>query len=679
MILYETCNTGIDKLVPVSYINSSCIYMYLIIIERSIVYMKYPNLFSQFRLGGVVLKNRIVMPAMDTSLCDGDGNPTQALCDYYERRARGGVGMIITEFTSIDAPAGLGGQIQLRINNPQAIPMFQQITDTVHAYGTKMLLQLHHAGNRSLVKPGVKMVGPIDIPEKDVYGMSVEDIHDLTGKFVAGAKNAQAAKFDGVEIHAGHGYLLGQFLSPKTNTRTDEYGGSTENRSRFLIEIIRAIREACGPKFIISVRLAVKDWDPNGGLQIEEGVKIAEMIDAEPVDLINITTGIKYKWNGASETGEKPDGNRLDLARAVKPRVKTPVAIVGKIRTGEMSEQIIKDGIADLVCIGRQNICDPDFANKLLFGRENEIRSCLNCLEGCYGSIGAKRGIRCALNPTVGFESKYDDQNLPQVRVAKKVVVIGGGITGMQAAITAASRGHKVTLIENSSRLGGQMNLAAIPPAKEMVAKAIIYFEQEVKNKGVEVLFNTEVTAEKIKKMNADKVILATGSTPFVPPIPGIDRAEECWDVLANPVKPEGKRITIIGGGNVGCETALTLLQKNNKITILEMLPTLSNGQESSHRMRDLEELEKGGVNAQTSASIKKIEVNGVQYQDKEGNTQFVEDDILITATGQRPAGGTLADDLINLGIEVQTAGDAIAMGNLRINALSGFMAGYHA
>ncbi|MCI8327781.1 MAG: FAD-dependent oxidoreductase [Lachnospiraceae bacterium] len=641
--------------------------------------MKYANLFSKFRLGGVMLKNRIVMPAMDTSLCDGDGNPTQALCDYYERRARGGVGMIITEFTSIDAPAGLGGQIQLRINNPQAIPMFQQITDTVHAYGTKILLQLHHAGNRSLVKPGVEMVGPVDIPEKDVHGLTAEGIRELIDKFVAGAKNAQAAKFDGVEIHAGHGYLLGQFLSPKTNTRTDEYGGSTENRSRFLIEIIRAIREACGPKFIISVRLAVKDWDPNGGLLLDEGVKIAEMIDNEPVDLINITTGIKYKWNGASETSEKPDGNRLDLARAVKPHVKTPVAIVGKIRTGEMCEQTVKDGIADLVCVGRQNICDPDFANKLLLGRENEIRTCLNCLEGCYASIGAKRGIRCALNPTAGFESKYDDQNLPQVRVAKTVVVVGGGITGMQAAITAASRGHKVTLMEKSSRLGGQMHLAAVPPSKEMVAKAIGYFKQEVENKGVKVLLNTEATVKAIQDMQADKVILATGSKPFVPPIPGIERAEECWDVLASAAKPKGKKITIIGGGNVGCETALTLLQTDNQITILEMLPTLSNGQEASHRMRDLEELEKGGVNAQTGAAVKKIEKNGVHYQDKEGNMQFVEDDILITATGQRPAGGTLEEELIEAGIEVQPAGDAIAMGNLRVNALSGFMAGYYA
>ena len=196
---------------------------------------KYKKLFSQFRLGGTFLKNRIIMPAMDTSLCDLDGNPTQALCDYYERRARGGVGMIITEFTSVASPEGLGGAIQLRINNPQAIPMFQQITDTVHSYGTKMLIQLHHAGNRSVVRPGVKTVGPIDIPEKNIYGMTVDEIHELTDKFVQAAKNAQQANFDGVEVHAGHGYLIGQFLSPKTNTRTDEYGGDTEKRSRFLV------------------------------------------------------------------------------------------------------------------------------------------------------------------------------------------------------------------------------------------------------------------------------------------------------------------------------------------------------------------------------------------------------------------------------------------------------------
>ncbi len=640
---------------------------------------KYKKLFSQFRLGGTFLKNRIIMPAMDTSLCDLDGNPTQALCDYYERRARGGVGMIITEFTSVASPEGLGGAIQLRINNPQAIPMFQQITDTVHSYGTKMLIQLHHAGNRSVVRPGVKTVGPIDIPEKNIYGMTVDEIHELTDKFVQAAKNAQQANFDGVEVHAGHGYLIGQFLSPKTNTRTDEYGGNTEKRSRFLIEIIRAIREACGPKFIISVRLAVKDWDPNGGLELDEGVRIAQMIDSEPIDLINITTGIKYKWIGASETGERPDGNRLDLARAVKPHVKTPVAIVGKLRTGEMLESVLDEGIADLVCVGRQMICDPDFPNKLRFGKEDQIRTCLNCLEGCYASIGKKRGVRCALNPTVGFESRYDDQNLPQVREPKNVVVIGGGITGMQAAITAASRGHKVTLVEKSSRLGGQMHLAAVPPAKEMVGKSIGFFTGEVERKGVKVLLNTEATAESIKGLNPDKVILASGSVPFVPPIPGIDAAEECWDILASDNKPENKKIVIIGGGNVGCETALTLLKGGNQITILEMLPTLSNGQEASHRMRDLEELDKGGVDAHTNAAVQEVKPNGVSYKDADGSMKFVEADMIITATGQRPAGGDLEEALLDLGIEVEKAGDAIAMGNLRINALSGFMAGYHA
>ena len=640
---------------------------------------KYKNLFSPYKLGGIMLKNRIVMPAMDTSLCDATGNPTQELCDYYERRARGGVGLIITEFTSVAAPEGLGGTTQLKINDPQAIPMYWKITDTVHAYGTRILSQLHHAGMRSVQMPGTRMMGPVDIPEKNIHGMTEEDIRVLTEKFVAAAKNAQKANFDGVEIHAGHGYLLGQFLSPKTNTRTDAYGGSTENRARFPVEIIRAIRKACGPRFIISVRLAVKDWDPDGGLLPEEGVRIAEILDQESVDLLNLTTGIKYKWYGASETGERPDGNRLDLARAVKPHVKTPVAIVGKIRTGDMMEQVISDGTADLVCVGRQLICDPSFPNKLKYGREDEIRGCLNCLEGCYASISAARGVRCVLNPVTGFESSYDEENLPQVQKPKKVVVVGGGVTGMQAAITAAGRGHQVILLEKQDSLGGQMKLATVPPHKEMIGKAIDYFAGEVKRKGVEIRLGVDADASYIAGLKPDKVILASGSVSFVPPVPGIERGYDCWDVLAEKDKPKGKRITIIGGGNVGVETALTLLDGNNQITILEMLPTLSGNQETSHRMRDLAELEKGGVHALTSVTVTEVTPEGVKYQTPDGNMTFVADDMLITATGQRPAGGALAEELDALGIETAKAGDAIQMGNLRINTRSGFMTGYYA
>lgn len=639
---------------------------------------KYPKLFSQFRLGGSILKNRIIMPAMDTSLCDTEGNVTPALVSYLERRARGGVGMIIVEFTSIDAPRGMGGNTQLKINDPHGIPGFRNISDTLHAYGTKVLVQLHHAGMRSVFVSGESNVGPCDIPSANIHGLTAQEIHILTDKYAIAAKNAQDAGMDGVEIHAGHGYLLNQFLSPKTNVRTDEYGGTIEGRSKFLIEIIRAVRNACGPKFLISIRLAVKDWDPSG-LQIEDGVKIAQLIDKEPIDLINITTGLKYKYIGASETQDKPDGNRIPLAKAVKPFVKTPVAIVGKIRTGEMCEQIITNEDADLVCIGRQLICDPDWPLKLKLGKENEIRRCLNCMEGCYGSISAKRGVRCALNPNVGFESIYDDQNLPPSIKPHKVVVIGGGIAGMQAAITSAQRGNSVTLIEKQKKLGGQMNLASIPPHKELILNAVSYFENTMKREGIEVILNCEVKPDTITAYHPDTVILACGSMPFIPPISGIERATECWDVLANKNVPSSKNITIIGGGNVGCETALHLIPHNNKVTIIEMLPSLSNGQESSHRARDLEELENGGVQTYTSAQIKSIGKETVTFTDNQGNEITLKDDLLIVATGQRPAGNDLYNAIENMDIRIEKVGDALGIGNLRTNALSGFMAGYHA
>ncbi|SCP98396.1 NAD(P)/FAD-dependent oxidoreductase [Anaerobium acetethylicum] len=636
---------------------------------------KYSNLFSTIRLGSHVLKNRIIMPAMDTSLCNADGTVSPALCSYYAKRARGGVGMIIIEYTSVDYPSGLGSSTQLKINDVAGIPEFQNISNTLHAYGTKVLVQLHHAGARSVSVPGTQLVGPCDAGK--VHGLTEAEIKDLIGKYVVAAQNAQKAGMDGVEIHAGHGYLINQFLSPLTNLRTDEYGSDTIGRSRFLVETIRRIREACGREFLISVRLAVKDWDPKG-LKLEEGVKIAKIIDNEDINLINITTGIKYKHFGASETQDRPDGNRLSLAEAVKPYVKTPISIVGKLRTGEMCDNAIKEGITDLVAVGRQLICDPEWPNKLRFGKEAEVRKCLNCLEGCYASIGAMRGVRCVINPYCGFESIYDEGNLPLSSKKRNVVVVGGGVSGMQAAITAAERGHKVTLFEKSPVLGGQMNLAAIPPDKEILLSSIEYFSGQLAEKNVDIKLGVEANVDNISALSPELVILASGSLPFVPPIKGIERATESWDVLRSDKKPQGKHIVIIGGGNVGCETALHLLEYNNKITIIEMLSSVSNGQEASHRMRDLEILETSGVKIHTLARVEEVSEQGVYFTDKDGELQFVESDFVVASTGQRPTGSILYDALEEKGLRVERTGDAIAMGNIRTNVLSGFLVGYN-
>ena len=641
----------------------------------------YAKLFSPLKLGGQMLKNRIVMPSMATNSCNVDGSVSQTVISHYAKRARGGVGLIIIEFISVDFPAGRGSVTQLQLKEPFVRPGFHAIADAVHPYGTKVLAQLHHAGARSVPTPGVKLVGPVDEGEgtSKVYGMDKNMIADLKQKFVNAAIHAQQSGLDGIEIHAGHGYLLGQFLSPITNTRTDEYGGDTNGRAKFLLEIIDAIRKACGKNFIISVRLTVRDWADNG-ITIEEGVEFAKQVDKHGVDLINVTTGIKKGHCGASETMDKPEGFRLDLAKAVKPHVNAVVSVVGKLRTGEMCNEVIESGIADLVVVGRQLICDPNWPNKLREGREEEIRKCLSCMNGCYSSLASNSGVRCAINPYAGFDNVYDEDNLSQVVSPKNVVVVGGGVAGMQAAVTASERGNKVTLIEKTDCLGGQLHLANVPPDKEVINTTINYFENKLIKLGVDVHTGCQADADTVKGFKPDSVIIATGSLPAIPRIDGIDKAISSWKLLSGEVAmPEGEKVVVIGGGIVGCETALCLLKKNNAITIIEMIDKLASGQEGTHRGRDLAILKEGNVDIQLLACVQKVTDKGVEYINKDGETSFAEADVVVVSTGQCSVGADLGAELASDGINVKFAGDAISIGDIRSNVRSGFLVGYDA
>ncbi|MGI6150452.1 MAG: FAD-dependent oxidoreductase [Christensenellales bacterium] len=637
---------------------------------------QYKNLFSPIRVGRTVLKNRLVMPAMDTLFCNADGTVTETLRSYYAKRAEGGVGMIILEFGSVDQPHGMGSVVQLDLSKDTDIPGLHAIADSVKPYGTKILAQLHHAGSRSVSSPGSVAVAPD--AGKGYAALTKEEIDQLVKKYVAAARRAQQAGLDGVEIHAGHGYLVNQFLSPLTNHRTDEYGGDVENRFRFLGEVLSAVRAACGEGFLLSVRLAVQDWAP-GGIDIDMGAEYAKLADPL-VDMINVTTGIKDRWFGATETQDRPDGARRPLVAKIKPVVKKPVAIVGKIRTGEMCEEILENNEADLIVVGRQLICDPYFPEKLRTGKENEIRRCINCLEGCYAMLGKKSGIRCALNPYVGFDAVYDEGNLPTVRAPKNIVVVGGGVAGMQAAQTAAERGHKVTLIEKKGFLGGQMNIASVPPDKEILNTTAEYFERQFELLGVKVLLNTEATVDSVAALAPDKVIVAVGAVPATPPLPGVEHTVGVWDVLDGTVPtPKAKDVVVIGGGNVGCEAALYLLEHGNRITIIEMAPVLSAGQEATHRERDLAILKESGSNLQVSARVSSIEPDGVNYVDSQGVAQRAKADLIVLATGQRPAGGALQQALEEKGINAVCCGDALEQGNIRTNVAAGFRMGYYA
>lgn len=639
--------------------------------------MKYNHLFSPIKVGKHILKNRIIMPAMHTGMCNADGTISEHMYHYYVERARGGAGLIILEVTAVDYHNSVAAYRQLQLTDTFTIDGMNRLVNGVHPYGTKIIAQLHHAGSRALnpeypiVSSSSHAKSAIGMP---VHELTVDEIKDMIQKYAVAAYNAKIAGLDGVELHAAHGYLINEFLSPLVNDRSDEYGGSLQNRLRFLLEIIREIRKRCGDTFLLSVRIPACD-QRDGGLTVEDGIQIAKEIEKAGADMINISTGLSAPLKGNIETQDKPDGNRVYLAKQISPHVSVPTAIVGKIRTPEMCEDIIDSKAASLICIGRQLICDPYWPKKVQENRENEIRKCLSCSE-CY----SLQGLSCACNPYVGLEGDYSENNLPQVKNPKNIVVVGGGVSGMQAAITASQRGHDVTLIEKKSVLGGQINIASVPPHKDLLNNLTMYLVNQLKKENVKIELNKKADASYIQSLKPDNVIIATGSLPFKPPISGIESSVNAWEFLEGAIPvPRNKKIIIIGGGSVGCETALWLSEYNNDIMIVEMTDKLASTQQSNHRARDLYCLREKQVKTLTNTIVQEICGNTVYFVDSEGIIQKGSADVIICAAGQKSDGESLSSKLWEYGIPNVTTGDAQKVGNIKSGIKSGFMLGYYA
>lgn len=641
--------------------------------------MKYPNLFSPIKVGNVTLKNRIVMPPMDTNSNNMDGSLSRKCFQYLAERARGGVGLIIMEAVSVDWPEGKISERQLSMNSRNITTELHDLAEVVHSYGGKIIPQLHHGG--FLAHPefcnGAESISASDMssPFPPARAMTVEEIKNMIQKFVNAAKNAQLSGMDGVEIHASHMYLINQFLSPLSNYRTDEYGGSLENRMRILVEIIKGIRAECGYNFLLSVRLGVKDAIP-GGVELEEGKEMARICEESGADLINCTTGLYMTLEMMTEGQYQEEGARLFYARAVKPALKNAkVAIVGKFRTPSICEKAIADKDTDLICMGRQLICDPFWPIKAEEGREDEIRSCLNCDEGCLHQFyNMHSNIRCVLNPYVGFEDFYRESDRHEAAKKKNILVVGGGIAGMQAAITSARKGHHVTIMEKADSLGGQMIIAGVPPHKEILHKALKWFVDETGRLGVNVKLSTEADLKAIQAFNPDAVLVAIGSIPSVPPIPSIDKAVDSWKILSDTsLIPSGKKIVVIGGGIVGCETAHLLTEKKNQVTIIEMLPELCRGQEPLHRGLLDEALRNANVQIEINACTLKVDDNNVQYRNAASEVCNAPCDMIVVATGQKTIAADLVRSIKAVGINAYSIGDATATGNLRTATRSAF------
>ncbi|HCL78547.1 MAG TPA: NADH:flavin oxidoreductase [Synergistaceae bacterium] len=537
----------------------------------------FEKLQSEGKIGRLSIKNRAVMPAMGVNLGKREGGVTDDILAFYEARARGGVGLVITEVTRIADGPGISDPFQLAAYRLSDIAELERLVDAVHKYGTRIFIQLQHPGREaSFAVSGERPVAPSAVANPMHGGdapreLSTEECEDMVRKFVFAAHVASLSGADGVELHGAHGYLINEFISPAMNFRTDRYGGSFENRMRFVIEIIAGIKKSCGPNFPISVRINAEEALP-GGVDLGEACRIAAELEKVGADAINVSC---YSA-GCIEPGTYEQGWKKYMAEAVKKAVAIPVIAVCNIKEPEAAEVLLEEGACDFVGIGRALLADPDWCFKVFSGNKDEVRRCIGCL-GCFGEIVKLRRVKCAVNPSTGREREYA---VPRRNGAGRVVaIVGGGPAGIEAALTLKSRDFSPILFDDGVRLGGTLNTADKGYGKEKIVRYVDGLAAQVERAGIDVRLGEKVTPETVRAVSPCGVFVACGAEPVIPPIPGIEGANVCTaeEVLLGKKKPTG-RVTVVGSGMTGLETAETLAMNGCSVTIVEMVDELGPG-----------------------------------------------------------------------------------------------------
>lgn len=640
----------------------------------------YPNLFTKLKVGKVTLKNRIVMPAMATNFGQ-DGFITSKLIEYYEARAKGGVGLIIIENASVDYPRGKDIANELRIDDMKYVAGFHEMVERLHSYGTKVFCQIHQCGNQTSLEhsEGEELISPSGVPcpvcQTQPREMTNAEVYELIGRYIKAAHWAKVAGCDGVEVHGAHGYIIQQFMSPSTNFRHDEFGGTFERRMRFPLEIVKGIRAECGDDFIIDFRMSVEEYTETG-YHLEEGLKMAKMIVAAGADMIHASAGCYGAMEKSFETQGHEQGERLYIAEAMKRAVDVPVIAVGNLRTPDVCENALADGRADLVALGRTLIADPDWANKAKAGKADEIRRCINCLHCLGDCVHPGRSMRCTVNPYCGYELLY--KNIQKTDAPKKVMVIGGGPAGMTAAYSAALKGHQVTVYEKEEKLGGQLKIACVPPDKDIISQVADWQIGELARSGVTVKTGVEVTRELIEREQPDHVILASGSVPFIPRIVGMEKAVLAWDLLYGKATIEEDSVVVMGGGLVGSETAHMLAKQGKQVAVMDMLPEIAAALERTSRGEFMKKLDALNVKQVTNAIVTEVTDDGVKYITKgSGRVGFVSGKKAVLAIGQSSI-TALETVLEDLDIPYQMIGDAARVSTIAEANRTGFDAGQH-
>lgn len=633
---------------------------------------KYEHLFSPIKIGNRTIKNRIFMPPLSTNLAN-KGYVTEELIRHYGDRAKGGVGLIITEVVTVE-PTYIYLPGDMSIHDDSYIEGWKKLYDEVHKYGVVLLPQLFHPAFMAFPIPGTpQLIAPSNVgpyyAKNAPRAVTKEELKVIIRQFGEAARRVQIAGGDGVEIHAAHAHgLLGGFLSPLYNKRCDEYGGDINGRLRLTLEVIEEVRRVCGRDFIIDVRISGDEYS-DGGLNLNDMTYVAKKLEEAGVDFLHVSGGNTVKKGSSMPAPGTKQGSHTHLSEYIKKQVSIPVATVGRINEAWIANEIIANGLADACMIGRANLCDPEFANKSYEGREDEIKPCIGCMRCLNGIMFGKR-VSCSINPSFELEN---EETLKEAETKKKVLVIGGGVAGMEAAYVAHKRGHKVVLCEASDKLGGQIHVACVPISKQELTKIVIYLANRLEKNNIEVRLNTIVTKELIEKEFKDyEVIAACGAKPNeIKPFKVFKHTATADDIL-NGVAYPGQNIVIIGGGSVGCELADYLAPlyndrfiRNRHITLLEMADEIMMGETGAGRSVLVRRMMEKGIEIITKAKVTKVDENTISYE-KDGIEHHITNaNTLIFANGYH-VDPSIEEMLKELNMTYYLIGDGHKIGNIK-------------
>ena len=626
------------------------------------------KLFEPGKIGKLSLKNRIAMAPMGiVGFNEFDGRLSQRGIDYYAARARGGVGLIITGLFRVnrwfEQPKDVNLVRSIMVDHKMYITRLNEFSDAIHDHGARLCVQLT-AGVGRVANPSylsdAEPVAPSAVPcfwdpNRIARELTIEEIERLVQSFELAAEVLRDSGIDAVELHGHEGYLFDQFMTPLWNKRTDKYGGDLDNRLRFSLEVIQAIRKGAGADFPIIYRFGLKHYLP-GGREVEEGLEIARRLEAAGVDALDVDAGCYETWYWPHPPITQPPGCMVDMAERAKKVVKIPVMAVGRLGYPELAERILQEEKADFIILGRPLLADPESPNKVKEGRLEDIRPCVGDHE-CLERITTRKYLSCTVNPQVGMEREF---TISAAKKKKSLLVVGGGPGGMEAARVAALRGHKVTLWEKGSALGGNLIPASTPDFKQDYRLLIDYLTTQIKKLGVKVELGKKATPEAVQSMKPEVVFIATGGTPVIPNIPGIKKSNVITAVeLLLGEKEAGETVIVLGGGLIGGETALHLARKGKKVTIVEALEEIARDMCKPNRMHLLQLLKDEKVDILTESNVLEIKDEGVVIENKSGKRNTLSADTVVVAIGLK-SNDELSEALRDKVPELYVIGDCV-------------------